>query len=142
MMTPDIFRKDLARLLTDPPSPLAPFEPSLDAYQSRFHETDDSEKLLRAIFAAGMLAYGDLSAVEAILEYDPEIAPGTATGIMIAAPSLALTIMLPLPESLKTTHRTVIDRELFIGWFEANRHALVLSETTGRFEILTSPNGT
>ena len=135
MMEPHQFRKDLARLLAEPPSSIRPFVPSLESYRALLNETEESSPLLRALLAAGMLTFGDLAAVGTILDYVPDVEPGTATGIMIAAPSLAFTIMLPLPISLRTTHRTVVDRNLFVEWFGKHQKSLVLDETTGRFTL-------
>ncbi|MEM7013504.1 MAG: hypothetical protein AAF585_18685 [Verrucomicrobiota bacterium] len=137
MMAPDEFREKLGRWLTEPGSTIEPFEPSPEAYESLLNQTEESEKLSRALFASGILAFGDLSAVKSILEYDPGIPANTATGYMVAVPSMAITIMLPLPDALRTTYRTVIDRIQFIEWFEQYERSLILDENTEKFVLKT-----
>ena len=118
--------------------------PKPDVSKQLFHEglsdslgaAGPSIEIVRQIHAAGLLTYGDLSMVDVILDNMlPTVAPKHATGWAIAAASTVLTTMLPVPNSLRTSGRTVVNEPEFRSWFDDHRDSLRHDADAGRFRF-------
>ena len=86
---------------------------------------DINERIGLFIFAAGLLAFGQLSAefVGAIVKR-----PKQAGGIDRLSGTVRF--MLPMPDSIDPSN----DPDTVLRWVEANAHRLAFSEELGRFD--------
>ena len=97
---------------------------------------DEDSSFVCQIYAAGLLVYGDLSMVEVMLDHRPRgVFPGSATGYCIAAGSTVLSAMLPLPESLLTHGRDVVNESAVRTWFHTERDRLYFNYLDRRYHF-------
>ncbi len=65
----------------------------------------------------------------------PNVVPGHATGYCIAAGSTVLSALLPMPGSLLTFGRTIVDEVAVRKWFHIHRDRLSFDSIDGRFHL-------
>lgn len=94
-------------------------------------------EIARQLYAAGLLTYGHIEMVDVILSnMPPDTPPKRATGYCVAAPSYVLSRLLPLPDALKTSPRSVVDAVQVREWFEKHRGNLKWDAATERVHLL------